>query len=186
MTDNLDMNECPVCGFPSTELCELLENIDDLSVLNGLACDMAERVADLTPDPSLSKAWIMAARSGQITKTQVGKAMSTWITAQDVWEKTGEEYGVGHPLEKAESSSRAVTLITPDAKAQTTQEELEGARDRVWEAAAAEEETATDLGAERAWQIRRVKERACTCRPLKGVLAGSRSRNSLLTTNHPF
>jgi hypothetical protein len=122
------MDKCFTCECSATELWELLENIDDLAILHELACDMAERVADLTPDPAQAKAWIAAARLGQLAQTQVNEALSVWEKARSAWEQAKEAWGAHHPLEQLESASRAVTFITPNAEALAERGELEGAR----------------------------------------------------------
>lgn len=163
MVDNLSMSKCPICECSATELGDLLESIDNLVVLRTLACDMAERVADLTPDPAQSKVWIAAARLGQLTQVQVEEVSSVWEKAGNAWWEAKEASGVHHPLEQLESASRAMAWIAPDARNTDGRGELGDARDSVWEAAAAEEATAIDLEAERAWQMSRAREAACTC-----------------------
>ena len=172
--NNWSMSECLICDFADDSLGALLRRVDDSGVLITLACDFAERVVDLVPDPIHAGHWLRAARmwreypaaregareaaqeatmAAGALKTTEAKS-SKWSAAEAVWAA----------IETASSKGANV------------------ADHAVWTALKASE-AADDPVVEREWQLAHTRELACTCPPIpEGDLACRRGRNSLLAS----
>jgi hypothetical protein len=168
------MDECPVCDFPEADdLHVILDRIEDPSLIVTLACDFAERVREITPDPAETDEWLAAVRRCGADRASVGPDVleaaeeavrASWVVADAA---SGEKLNAAWAVWGA-----AGTINTP-----TWAQAMNVATD----AAMAAANLPRSHQAENKWQLEHTRKLVCTCPvPLAAASFGSRIRNSLL------
>ena len=167
------MRKCPACDYPTPDLRTLFNHVEDPDTLVTLTCDLADRVADWTLDPTQTRAWIETARhwrdDSYSARWAALNAERQWT---DIW---GGEWSI-----MSQEASRSVKAATA-AGSKAVEWGTIGVLDDVLEAADAAARAEAGRRLEGDWQLERARELACICpAPLAAAPPGLRSRNSLL------
>jgi hypothetical protein len=171
------MDKCPSCDFADGSLGALLLRIDDCDLLITLACDFAERVADLTPDPSKTREWLQAARVWETDPEATNEAREAASAAANVVDAAtnGAAWAAANAVSQA-AWSMVRSAIVAEASAASAAINAAALAESAVNAA-----DAADATAECEWQLVHVQELACTCPAIPEVgQPGPRGRNSLL------
>jgi hypothetical protein len=158
------MDACPVCDFPDPGAVRtLLERIADPDLIITLACDFAERVADLTADPSKTRKWLQAARNWRGNPKAAEEARkAAWV--------------------EADAAAVAGGNTAPWAAWYALHTATDREEPRASNAAADAADATDDPEAERRWQLEHTYKLACICRETKTLSIGTRGRLSLLAS----
>jgi len=167
------MAKCPVCDYPSGDIQALLERISDPGLLIGLACDFAERVVEMAPDPAQAMAWLQATRLWAASPDALKKIQedARQVAIKTVWSDAKAARAAWSAVRAVAAATRVVMTDTGQAQAEEAEEAAGEAFDAVIDAPERE----------RAWQLEHTRTLACTC-PLSPDAAppGPRNRRSLL------
>ena len=166
------MFECPICDFPETDdLRTILDHINDPSAIVPLACDFAERVVDLTRDPTDSRAWLQAARDWEADRAAAQQAAAisraAWVRSEKAEQVSMAEVAATWAAWCAISTA----VVTDETAASMAMRAAEWARD-----------ASDNHDGEAAWQRKHVRTVACTCTWMMSTPSGARNRNSLLAS----
>lgn len=170
------MDKCPAHDFPETDdLRVILDRIDDPSLIINLACDFANHVRNMTPNPLDTDKWLLAVRRSCADQASAGLDVLENAEEAIKASRIAVDTAVGPAFYAAGAVSYAAqTIVQP-----TSARAIDIANDAALQAVMAVTTDAAER-AEHKWQIRHTRKRACTCLVLEPAPPGARSRNSLL------
>ena len=182
------MCQCPVCkALDAGSFGQALARVADRALLIELACDFAEHVACLTPEPVQAKSWLEATRDWNDNPKAAAEAAQSSCSATLGWKtkaaatRESVNWATCWALSAVECATEALT-----ADETWTARAVKNVADwacsaKGWKPGISQPVAAS--APERAWQKEQVRRLACErvlAQPAQSISNDSRSRKSLL------